>query len=388
MPVVFFGKFVILIIMKTEAKSEKTALTAAYYRLIPISILLVSLFFAPEISIAADDYPGSYYMPGDVNGDGRVLISDITAMSNLFRGKVFPPDSLPYQQAWIYPAADINGDCRNIGSDITYMVKVFQGMAQVKHCLDLPPRQVIDIRDDNIQSGDSVYWNSDIVYILHGPVFVEKGATLVIEAGTLVKAAPGIGDEASCLVICRGAKIIAEGGVTRPIVFTSISDYTDIEGDLTETDTGLWGGIYILGNAPAKSSNAIDLNITDNRHSFGGENTLDNSGILKYISVRYGGVRCIMGETGLFLGGVGNNTIVKNIEIYASAGHAFTFEGGSVKAQRLLAFHTGRGDFTRSSDYNADKDQWLSYNSLVIKELPRWLTKWSYLSKKIALLEN
>ena len=75
-------------------------------------------------------------------------------------------------------------------------------------------------------------WTADNVYILPNLVFVEAPAVLTIEPGTIVrmeeKASGGtsITDPADpgTLIICRGAKIVANGTAESPIVFTSIDD--------------------------------------------------------------------------------------------------------------------------------------------------------------------
>jgi len=75
-------------------------------------------------------------------------------------------------------------------------------------------------------------WTADNVYILPNLVFVEAPAVLTIEPGTIIrmeeKASGGtsITDPADpgTLIICRGAKIVANGTAESPIVFTSIDD--------------------------------------------------------------------------------------------------------------------------------------------------------------------
>ena len=75
-------------------------------------------------------------------------------------------------------------------------------------------------------------WTADNVYILPTLVFVEAPAVLTIEPGTIIrmeeKASGGtsITDPADpgTLIICRGAKIVANGTAESPIVFTSIDD--------------------------------------------------------------------------------------------------------------------------------------------------------------------
>lgn len=76
------------------------------------------------------------------------------------------------------------------------------------------------------------------VYLLLGNVFVNNGATLTIEPGTVI-----MGDYKSngSLTVTKGAKIVASGLQTDPIVFTS---------NRTVKRAGDWGGVVLLGEAP------------------------------------------------------------------------------------------------------------------------------------------
>src|SRR5699024_2333675 len=75
-------------------------------------------------------------------------------------------------------------------------------------------------------------WTNDKTYILDGFVFVNKGQTLTIEPGTVIKGKSGQGENASALIVARGAKIIARGTSTKPIIFTSEADkiYSNVQG--------------------------------------------------------------------------------------------------------------------------------------------------------------
>jgi len=84
-------------------------------------------------------------------------------------------------------------------------------------------------------------------WILDGRVSVIDSSTLTIPAGTIIKATPGTGADASVLIIARGSKIIAKGTRYDPIVFQPI------QGDAK----GLWGGVIILGSAPVSFSGDV-----------------------------------------------------------------------------------------------------------------------------------
>ncbi|MCP4584013.1 MAG: hypothetical protein GY839_20570 [candidate division Zixibacteria bacterium] len=61
--------------------------------------------------------------PGDANGDGLVIGSDITYLVGYFRNINPPPSPLL--------SGDANGDCLLIGSDVTFMVQYFRGSENI-----------------------------------------------------------------------------------------------------------------------------------------------------------------------------------------------------------------------------------------------------------------
>ena len=65
-------------------------------------------------------------------------------------------------------------------------------------------------------------WSADRVYQLGGRITVLDGATLTIEAGTIIKGEAGTGSNATALLVARGGKIMAEGDASKPIIFTSV----------------------------------------------------------------------------------------------------------------------------------------------------------------------
>jgi hypothetical protein len=134
-------------------------------------------------------------------------------------------------------------------------------------------------------------WTSDTIYILNNLTFVEPPATLTIEPGTIIRGEPSTTGgtstlnpaDVACLIITRGAQIVAQGTCDSPIYFTSWGDPHVPGGIKTipnsvngnpKTDTqitteasrytaalagssyaahnvdGEWGGLIVLGKAP------------------------------------------------------------------------------------------------------------------------------------------
>lgn len=204
-------------------------------------------------------------------------------------------------------------------------------------------------------------WTSDNVYILGGRITVEAGATLTIEPGTVIKGQAGTGANATALMIARDAMIMAEGTATAPIIFTSIADELtpgDIVAgnfgspNLTTDINGLWGGVIVLGRAPISASNANgDVNevqiegipTSDPNGLYGGNDPADNSGVIKYVSIRHGGSNIGAGNeiNGLTLGGVGNATVIENVEVVANQDDGIEWFGGSVNVKNVLVWNVG-----------------------------------------------
>jgi hypothetical protein len=206
-------------------------------------------------------------------------------------------------------------------------------------------QNIIDIVDADLVAGQTYNWTKNNVYVLDGVVFLEDGGTLNIEAGTVVKFTPraDVGNP-SALVICRGAKIFATGTAAEPIIFTAEDDDMADAEDLGPTDNALWGGIVLLGKAYTIKNGNNEVNVegiptTEPRGVYGmptGTNVdNDNSGVLRYVSIRHGGRQIASGSelNGLTLGAVGSATTVEYVEIYANSDDGIEFFGGTVNVK-------------------------------------------------------
>ncbi|AOR28499.1 membrane protein [Formosa sp. Hel1_33_131] len=211
---------------------------------------------------------------------------------------------------------------------------------------------------DNIVSvsgmiSESTTWTSNNIYVLNQKVVVSSGVVLTIQAGTIIKGTEGTGSLASALIVAQGGKLNAVGTATEPIIFTSINDNIEIGQtagtNLDETNSGLWGGLIVLGYAPSSFSGDVEvvqiegIPADDTFGLYGGTDASDNSGVYQYISIRHGGA--LIGEgneiNGLTLGGVGSGTIIENIEVVANVDDGIEFFGGTVNASNLLVWAQG-----------------------------------------------
>jgi hypothetical protein len=200
---------------------------------------------------------------------------------------------------------------------------------------------------------ESTTWTNDNIYVLNQKVVVPSGVVLTIQAGTIIKGTEGTGSLASALIVAQGGKLNAVGTATEPIIFTSINDNIEIGQtagtNLNETNSGLWGGLIVLGYAPSSFSGDVEvvqiegIPADDTFGLYGGTDASDNSGVYQYISIRHGGA--LIGEgneiNGLTLGGVGSGTIIENIEVVANVDDGIEFFGGTVNASNLLVWAQG-----------------------------------------------
>ena len=196
-------------------------------------------------------------------------------------------------------------------------------------------------------------WTNNNIYILNGKVVVDGGAVLTIEPGTIIKGKDGVGSLASALVVARGSKIMAEGTSDNPIIMTSVIDDIKVGQmagtNLDEEDNALWGGLIVLGKARGSFDGDVSevqiegIPASDSWGLYGGDDDTDDSGVLKYISIRHGGAEIGEGNeiNGLTLGAVGNSTIIENIEVVGNLDDGIEFFGGTVNPKNLLVWAQG-----------------------------------------------
>jgi hypothetical protein len=178
------------------------------------------------------------------------------------------------------------------------------------------------------------------VYQLNGFVYVKPGVTLTIEPGTIIR-----GDKTSkgTLIIEKGAKIMAEGTSTNPIVFTSnAAAGTRSYGD--------WGGVVVCGKAKINVPGDTALVEGGPTAYYGGganPNDADNSGVIKYMRIEFPGIPLIPDKeiNGLTLGGVGNQTEIDNVQVSYSGDDSYEWFGGTVNAKHLIALRGWDDDF-------------------------------------------
>jgi len=114
---------------------------------------------------------------------------------------------------------------------------------------------------DNIST--STTWTADNVYKLTKQIYVLPGATLTIEAGTVVASDP---DDLGSLAVTRGAKIYVNGTKDNPVIMTSTDDVATWTSDSSHPSGGNpktgtwrvsaneWGNLTIMGKGLISAS--------------------------------------------------------------------------------------------------------------------------------------
>ncbi|HEY0896744.1 MAG TPA: hypothetical protein VGE15_09360, partial [Sphingobacteriaceae bacterium] len=185
-------------------------------------------------------------------------------------------------------------------------------------------------------------------YVLKGFVYVKNNATLTFEAGSVIR---GDKDSKGTLIVTRGAKLVANGTATNPVVFTSGQEAGN-------RNAGDWGGIILLGNAPVNISGGegvieggVDNAAGDGK--YGGSNADDNSGSLTYVRIEYGGIAFVQNNeiNSLTLGGVGRGTTIENVQVSYGGDDGFEFFGGTVNAKNLVSLGHVDDDFDFDNGY-------------------------------------
>ena len=212
----------------------------------------------------------------------------------------------------------------------------------------------------------STTWTKNNTYNLQGQIYVLPGATLTIEAGTVIASTTNLG---GALAVTRDARIVALGTAEEPIIFTSKADVATWTNGDPKTGTwrptcnewgnlticgrgyiGKYGTGAIAGNTAAPNANNVAVmegltqsSSTDSRPLYGGGNDFDYSGVLKYVSFRYGGKVIGLGNelNGVSLGGIGKETVIDYVEVMNNVDDGIEIWGGTVDLKHFQVWNIG-----------------------------------------------
>lgn len=205
-----------------------------------------------------------------------------------------------------------------------------------------------------------------VAYEINGrvDVGVDRGGALNTGSAGTLTIAPGVVVYANTtnadndfLVVNRGSTINAEGSATAPIIFTAEQNLT---GNVTDESQGLWGGVILAGRAPVSNCNLSGVtggsatceNVVEGTGNalYGGGTPTDNSGIMRYVQIRYSGTVITPNNElqGLTTGGVGSGTRLEYIQIHNSSDDGIEIFGGTHNARYLVV--TGADDDSLDTD--------------------------------------
>lgn len=208
-------------------------------------------------------------------------------------------------------------------------------------------------------------WTRTNTYLLDTKIYVTNGATLTIEPGTVIKGRPKANPvDATALVIARGAKINAQGTATNPIIFTAESDL--LNGNLTQSERGLWGGVVILGrsrlNTASGQGNVEGIPTTEPLGTYGGTDDDDNSGVFRYVQIRHSGaiVAANVELNGLTMGGVGRGTTIEYVDVYAGNDDGYEWFGGTVNSKYLISSYNDDDNFDWDEGFRGKGQFWFA----------------------------
>jgi len=215
------------------------------------------------------------------------------------------------------------------------------------------------------------HWTACNTYYLRGQIYVKNNAVLTIDPGVVIRGdhtAVGAG-----LFVTKGAKIIAVGTATSPIVFTS----DNAPGSRNKGD---WGGVILLGKASYNINGGVN-NIegiaasTDTEYGGGATpDDNDNSGTLKYVRIEFGGYVYAANQeiNGLTFGAVGRGTTIDYVQVSHANDDSFEWFGGTVNCKHLVAYRGLDDDFDTDNGYSGNvqfilgvRDPQVSDNPLV-----------------------
>lgn len=185
--------------------------------------------------------------------------------------------------------------------------------------------------EQNTEISSDTTWTNDAVYrIANSQVFVNSGATLTIEPGTVIVAA----GQNAVMVVERGGQMMADGRREMPIVFTC-------DAPIGQRQSGCWAGLIVLGAAPANvaADEAIAEGVIPaDRPVYGGDDEMDSSGVYRYVRSEFGGVDFTseIQPNGIGWHGVGSGTTIEYVQSHEGEDDGIEFFGGTANAKNIV----------------------------------------------------
>jgi len=329
--------------------------------------------------------PGEYRLNlayGDVDFDAAIGLFDYLAVANaaigadeiivgtdgpavdvdlVIAGNVFPQNAAG--------AYDTETDGRRILDLFDYLAIANEALGVNENCVgDVIPGRSAAPTDTQtlgplttpgliVNANDTLRLTNDKIWILDGTLDVRDGGVLEIQAGTRIEGLVG-STQTTALFVQRGGKIFANGTQNQPIVMTCTgADASKVK--------GCWGGVFIAGKGTVNIGDGTLGPAPDggnqrrgegNAPLYGGVSPNDNSGVMRYVVIEFGG-RVVTQDSelnGLTLGGVGRGTTIEYIQIHGGTDDGIEFFGGEVNTRYLVLTGNDDDQFDVSFGYTGE----------------------------------
>ena len=191
-------------------------------------------------------------------------------------------------------------------------------------------------------------------YMLESSLQVVAPATLTIEPGVTIIADESAGsDNIIYILIEQGARIMAEGTASEPIVMTS-----------ENKEPGAWGGLHICGKAHTNAEGETTSEIGN--APYGGSEDNDNSGVLKYIRIEYSGLALDSEHeaNGISLYGVGSGTLISYIYVVDGSDDGIEFFGGSANIDHCVVENCTDDSYDWTEGWDGSAEYIVAYQSV------------------------
>jgi dockerin type I repeat protein len=281
---------------------------------------------------------------GDVNGDGKVDVSDALALSNLVAGgSVSNVCGTGIQN----DCADLFKDGHVDNADLAVLVAHVAGLKTLFDICTGPGPEIkctgapddtghptATIKGQTITTSQT--WPANCTVDLTGIVFVQSpttGPTTVItmKPGVIVKGLAGGTANPAVLIFLPGSKIDAQGTPSKPIIMTSGQP-------VGSRQTGDWGGLLLNGKSTVNRPNC--QNTAEGIPApYGGCDATDSSGIMTYTRVEFSGIEFTPNNelNVITLNGVGNGTVIHHIQANAGGDDCIEWFGGTVNVKYFVS---------------------------------------------------
>ena len=198
------------------------------------------------------------------------------------------------------------------------------------------------------------------IYLLKGIIQVKSGGKLVIPAGTVIRCQSDLSATPvnyASIVVERGGLIEITGTAANPVVITSAKA-------VGQRERGDWGGLLLAGRAGHNLWNANTdaiqmegfktIGFDGTMAKYGGVTFDDNSGIISYLRLEFGGLALAVDQeiNGLTFCAVGSKTQVNNVQVSFSGDDSFEWFGGTVNSKYLIAWKGTDDDFDTDFGYS------------------------------------